>query len=541
MEWSPADGAKYNGDKAITSAVVSSTAVDLGTNEADINGQEIGAFQHCWMLKSVLLPRSLTRIGHCAFYFCKSLVSIDIPSGVTSIGECAFMHCRALESAAIPEGVVNLPICLFKNCTGLRSVTLPKSLKSIGRAAFDSCSSLEGVNGGAVLEGVGEIGHDAFKQCASLKSIKLPRSLKSISERAFLRCAALEVVDLPSSLLSIEGSAFSYCESLTRVNFEGAKGLKVICEHAFAGCKSLESARLPESVENIMGWAFYECKSLSVASLPAALRSIGEEAFCGCGVDLCIGVPAAVKDVGYCAFEGCKIRLPTSLAMIKGEDVAGGPSRVPGLLNRVSEVIVSSRVNVGRLAEHVARLPDKKIDEYESEDEKDDFLCPDLTFKVIYSGSAMTCPRIEDHVHESFFSVCFTADELASLRWGWVTLRQRVDEEFSKKASSLAELLQCKSVELPKDVLYVVLPYLYGESLTKPMLRDIVVGVGKQLSSVRDGNAAPGVAPPPPPPPSAKLCGHAEGVALPCCRPPTLSLFEMAALRKQRKKELAEK
>ena len=52
---------------------------------------------------------------------------------------------------------------------------------------------------------------------------------------------------------------------------------------------------------------------------------------------------------------------------------------------------------------------------------------------------------------------------------------------FTNKISAYAALLQRKTFEIPKEVLYVLLPFLYGGTLTTPMLNDIVAEVGKLM------------------------------------------------------------
>ena len=93
-------------------------------------------------VKTIVLPKSATRIGDFAFAFCAGLTSIEIPDNVTSIGYCAFVNCAGLRSVMIPDSVTNIGNEVFEGCSSLTSVTIPNSVESIGSYAFSNCLSL---------------------------------------------------------------------------------------------------------------------------------------------------------------------------------------------------------------------------------------------------------------------------------------------------------------------------------------------------------------------------------------------------------------
>ena len=70
-------------------------------------------------IKDLVIPNSVTSIGHYVFYGCSGLTSITIPNSVTSIGDYA-----------------------FSSCSGLTSITIPNSVTSIGQGAFSRCNKL---------------------------------------------------------------------------------------------------------------------------------------------------------------------------------------------------------------------------------------------------------------------------------------------------------------------------------------------------------------------------------------------------------------
>ena len=76
-------------------------------------------FQYCDGLTEIVIPNSVTSIGHYAFYDCDGLTEIVIPNSVTSIGEYAFAYCDGLENMVIPNSVTSMYYSVFYGCMGL--------------------------------------------------------------------------------------------------------------------------------------------------------------------------------------------------------------------------------------------------------------------------------------------------------------------------------------------------------------------------------------------------------------------------------------
>jgi len=101
------------------------------------------AFRFCKTLVGIIIPDSVTSIGHEAFRNCTNLTNITIPNSVTNIG-MAFIDCVSLTGVTIPNSVTSIWGTAFFGCTGLTSVTIPNSVTSIGESAFD-CENLTSV------------------------------------------------------------------------------------------------------------------------------------------------------------------------------------------------------------------------------------------------------------------------------------------------------------------------------------------------------------------------------------------------------------
>ena len=210
--------------------------------------------------------------------------------------------------------------------------------------------------------------------------------------------------------------------------------------------------------------------------------TIGDRAFAHCDhEDLSIDVPETVQKVRSRAFEGCKIRLPTSLKLLS--EFKYGLST----FDQVKSVAISSKVNLNKLLHFVSKIHyaflNKETLTYPNRNlSEKPFLNPDMKFRVLHSLSSVALPPMNLHIHESFFSVDFTLDELKSFHNDHKgLLSARVKFEFEKTVSTYAAVLRCKRRELPEPILYKILPFLGGDSLPEAMLKEIVAEVGKEM------------------------------------------------------------
>ncbi len=140
---------------------------------------------------------------------------------VKSIGEWAFADCDILKSIIIPDSVTNIGDIAFANCTSLEHITIPNSVKSIGSLAFNRCENLESV---VIPDSVRFIGSFAFGSCTGLKSVVMPNSISTITDGAFHSCTSLETITISSSIIDIGDSAFFNCPSLKDVYYTSILG-----------------------------------------------------------------------------------------------------------------------------------------------------------------------------------------------------------------------------------------------------------------------------------------------------------------------------
>ena len=353
------------------------------------------------------------------------------------------------------------PLGVFEFCTKLENVRLPESLRRIGFQSFYHCSALVHVH---IPPGVSEFGEGIFSHCDSLATATIPEGIVDLPEYTFSSCFSLKSVKLPSSLRTIGSSAFRLCSSLTAINFEDIGGVTDIGKEAFMGCASLTTIKLPPLVKSIEADTFSYCRSLSKVELPPCLEAIKSHAFYCCHRALRINLPEEVNYVMSWSI-GMTVGLPTSLSVLtNGGDVLN-------LLQGAMEVVISSRVNLGLLAEYLSSLPKRR--------DGQPFLYPALKFRVLYSGSnsATLLPALSKHIPISFFSFSLSCKDLLALAAkdeADDSLLKLTETAFVRRVSIYAQFL--KTTNLPEDILHYILPFMHGDRdcLTDEMLGHIV-------------------------------------------------------------------
>lgn len=97
--------------------------------------------------KNIVIPSQIddmavTSIYDSAFDSCYNLETITLPKNLTSIGEWAFANCYSFKNVIIPESVVSIDSYAFISCSALESITIPDGVTTVGASAFSNCTSL---------------------------------------------------------------------------------------------------------------------------------------------------------------------------------------------------------------------------------------------------------------------------------------------------------------------------------------------------------------------------------------------------------------
>jgi len=259
---------EYNGKKVTE---IAELALKGFNNENDI-------------VKSIIIPSSVTHVDDGAFDWCSSLTSITIPNSVTQIGTGAFSGCSSLTSITIPSSVTHIGTAAFEYCSSLTSITIPSSITHIGTAAFSGCSSLTSIT---IPDSVKVLEKNPF--------IKVPLSKISISQgNKYYKKQGNCIIETSTGKL-VAGDETSIIPS----------GVTHIGDNAFWECSSLTSITIPSSVTHIGDYAFRCCSSLTSITIPDSVTKIGDSAFSGCYSLTSITIPSSVTHIGPGAFSYC--------------------------------------------------------------------------------------------------------------------------------------------------------------------------------------------------------------------------------------------
>ncbi|MBE6671391.1 MAG: leucine-rich repeat domain-containing protein [Ruminococcaceae bacterium] len=227
----------------------------------EINGKKVveiasKAFDTA-LIKTAVVPETVTKIGNYAFRRCPNLVSIEIKGNIKEISDGMFNFCPLLKEITIPDGVERIGNNAFGG-GAITSIDLPDSVKTIDDYAFYSCKSLTSFKAGKNLE---KIGNNSFAGCIALKDISLNQNLKEIGEYAFSYCTAIESIQFPESVKKLSMGVLSGT-NITEMYV--SNGVTTIDAYAFSVCEKLEKIYIPKNVEEINYEAFNDTRKITI-------------------------------------------------------------------------------------------------------------------------------------------------------------------------------------------------------------------------------------------------------------------------------------
>ena len=303
-----------SGSNTYSDAIVIPETFDIEGEIYTVIGIQDYAFYGSTALKSVSIPKSVTTIGHQAFWGCDILkeISVDPQNGYFYAEEGVLYNkqqselivCAKTKSGVftVPSSVKKIHDYAFHGCKSITKVVLPNGLKEIGDFAFYNCSGTTSLN---IPTSLTSLGSYAFGYVSAWTSdVIIPANISKISEGAFQGCKKISNVTLPEGITEIEDYAFNGCTSLKSIELPSTTSKLGI--HAFRNT-GLTSINIPNSVSEIPSWTFAECKLTSI-TLPEGLTTIKASAFANNGTTIeSVSIPESVTNIESNAFNGTNV------------------------------------------------------------------------------------------------------------------------------------------------------------------------------------------------------------------------------------------
>jgi len=333
-------------------------SVVVGSNVTVIDDK---AFDNCSFMETItFLADEMQSIGANAFQRCWALKEITIPKGITTIGPYTFNYCKALEKVTFNDDLYVIDSYAFDGCSSLKEVVLPDSVVAIGEYAFNNCDELTSVTFGKNLL---QLGQFSFAKCEKLATLDFGESkLQIVEQYAFTECSSLTEVALPSEVMVLGNAVFSFCTNLASVTIgdkvqhigayllhetellnkaeglvylgnwlvynkdplassvEFKEGTVGVANQAFDSNSGLVVVIMPDTIKYVGAYAFVDCTSLMSVTLSNQLTEVPSHAFSGCINLISVVFGSEIESIGQYAFYNCSsllnITLPNSVTKI---------------------------------------------------------------------------------------------------------------------------------------------------------------------------------------------------------------------------------
>ncbi|MBR6028508.1 MAG: leucine-rich repeat domain-containing protein [Clostridia bacterium] len=278
--------------------------------------ERIGAYAFGWqstLTGELILPETLTEIGHSAFAGTGFTSLKAIPESVKAVPDWAFAYSALTGEIHIPADCSVHPGA-FKGVEALLSWdtdSWPCTVNGIryalenGEAVATGCDDEQtglcfaDKIGGRLVTVIKEYafsGADGMRQKVT-GEVRLPRRLKTIEQCAFYELGITGSLEIPASVTAIYFGAFSECGGLNG------------------------SLELPDGLKELGDMAFCGCAFTGELTIPSGLTQIGADTFSHCSFRHELKIPANIKTIGFCAFRDCTkllyLTLPDGLESIE--------------------------------------------------------------------------------------------------------------------------------------------------------------------------------------------------------------------------------
>lgn len=179
--------------------------VDIQGKNYDVVALTDTAFKNCDLIKTLVIPASVKKIGKNIVDYCYALDNFEVAQGgnyksedgiLFSADGVELVSCPAGKGGeyVVPATVKKIDASAFASCKNLSKITLPEGLKAIEDYTFYECWGLADVVFPKSLETIGKFAFDG----TILQFLTFDKNLKSIGDHAFDRSSMVEVMLLTS-------------------------------------------------------------------------------------------------------------------------------------------------------------------------------------------------------------------------------------------------------------------------------------------------------------------------------------------------------
>ena len=211
-------------EKSTYGTVVIPSSVEYEGHILPVEAIHVSAFERVPISK-VVIPASVKKIDHDAFYGCTDLEEVEFESAgdrTVKIGPRAFSGCTSLKSVTGGNHIVSIEKSAFRGCA-LESVEIPRTCKEIASDAFFDCKSLKSFyaqSGGYYSVDKDGVLFKGFKLVAypsgnSLSAYSIPQRTTEIGAYAFNNCENLSKLTIPASVRSMEETCIWNCKKIS--------------------------------------------------------------------------------------------------------------------------------------------------------------------------------------------------------------------------------------------------------------------------------------------------------------------------------------
>lgn len=221
----------YEIDKEKGEAIITGYLADDAARDRYNDGED----EQLTFPEKIVVPKKIKgypvkAIGDRAFEWAKAK-EIILPDTVEKIGHSAFFHCEELEAISGTDNVEVVEDFGFAGCGKLEELELPK-LHSVGESVF---SGDENLKEAVFPEGIQVLPYAMCMRMKQLTTVYIPESVETMESRVFAFCDSLEMIHIPPNVTNIHPGTFEGIEDQITI-----VGVKESYAHEYALKKDIK-------------------------------------------------------------------------------------------------------------------------------------------------------------------------------------------------------------------------------------------------------------------------------------------------------------